>query len=74
MKTKSLKTRSLRNLISDERGLSTVEYIILLVLVAVMSITAWKTFGDRVRTTVGDSTTSIQNNVDGTNIGGGAAH
>lgn len=32
----------------DERGLSTVEYVIILVLVAVMSIGVWRTFGTKV--------------------------
>ena len=32
----------------DERGLSTVEYVILLVLVATIAIGAWRLFGDSV--------------------------
>jgi Flp pilus assembly pilin Flp len=47
----------------DERGLSTVEYVILLVLVAVMSITAWKRFGEAVRKTVYDSTNALNENL-----------
>ena len=32
-------------LVHDERGVSTVEYVIILTLVAVMGITAWEHFG-----------------------------
>jgi Flp pilus assembly pilin Flp len=35
--------RSLRN---DQRGLTTVEYIIVLGLIAVVGITAWQKFGE----------------------------
>lgn len=43
----------------DERGLSTVEYIIILVLIAVIAIVAWKQFGEAVEYHVRDSTTQI---------------
>ena len=49
-------TMSLRR---DERGLSTVEYIIILVLIAVIAIVAWKQFGESVEYHVRDSTTQI---------------
>lgn len=42
---KSNKKLSLRR---DERGLSTVEYVILLVLMAVAGITIWNTLGGTV--------------------------
>jgi len=45
----------------DERGLSTVEYIIILVLIAVIAITAWKQFGEAVEFHVRDSTTQVNN-------------
>lgn len=35
-----------RNLVSDERGLTTVEYIIVLGLIAVVGIAAWQKFGE----------------------------
>ncbi len=38
-------TQSKLSLIRDQRGLTTVEYIILLGLVAVFGITAWTQFG-----------------------------
>lgn len=48
-----------RSLHDDTRGLSTVEYIIILILIAVIAITAWKQFGESVEYHVRDSTTQI---------------
>ena len=45
---------------SDDRGLSTVEYVIILVLVAVFAIGAWKTFGGNVKDKVDSSAGAIQ--------------
>jgi hypothetical protein len=39
-------------LFRDQRGLSTVEYVILLVLVAALSVGAWRLFGESVRCAV----------------------
>ena len=36
-----------------QRGLSTVEYVIILVLVAAVSLATWKVFGERVKTAIG---------------------
>ena len=36
------------SLVRDEAGLSTVEYVIILVLVAAIAIGTWKTFGQTV--------------------------
>jgi Flp pilus assembly pilin Flp len=55
---------SIKTLVRDTEGLSTVEYIILLVLVAVIAIAAWRTFGDTVRSKVTRSTGRIQNDLD----------
>jgi Flp pilus assembly pilin Flp len=52
-------------LIRDERGLSTVEYVIILVLIAVMAIGVWQTFGASIMAQVSGSTTAI----DGLNAG-----
>jgi Flp pilus assembly pilin Flp len=38
--------KTARNLVSDERGLTTVEYIIVLGLIAVVGIAAWQKFGE----------------------------
>lgn len=39
---------SLRRLAEDTRGLSTVEYIIILCLIAVVCFAVWKQFGNTV--------------------------
>jgi Flp pilus assembly pilin Flp len=46
-------------LVRDQEGLSTVEYVIILFLIAIVGITAWKSFGDRVKGKVGNATGSI---------------
>lgn len=37
-----------RDLARDERGLSTVEYVVLLVLIVAMAVAAWQSFGSNV--------------------------
>ena len=49
-----------RSLSSDQEGLSTVEYIIILVLIAVLAITVWRQVGQAVETNVRDSTADVQ--------------
>ncbi len=46
----------------DEEGLSTVEYALLLVLIAIAGITAWQTLGSKVSGKVGE----VSNTVDAT--------
>ena len=48
-----------RQLWKDEEGLTTVEYALLLALVAIAAITAWTTLGSRVSTTVSSATNSL---------------
>lgn len=43
----------------DEEGLTTVEYALLLALVAIAAITAWSTLGSRVSRTVAKATSSL---------------
>jgi Flp pilus assembly pilin Flp len=50
------KDRSLKN---DTRGLSTVEYLILLVVIAVAGISVWKQVGTSIKTKATTSKTSI---------------
>lgn len=57
--TKRNLPRSLRRLFDEEQGLSTVEYIIILVLIAIVGMAAWKTFGEKVRSKVGGSTERV---------------
>lgn len=49
----------LTTLLRDEEGLSTVEYIIILVLIAVLGIAVWTSFGSSVRTQVESSTEAV---------------
>jgi Flp pilus assembly pilin Flp len=44
---------------SDERGLTTVEYIIVLVLIAITAFVVWQNFGTSVKDTVTNSTTQV---------------
>lgn len=37
--------KNFKGLLRDDAGLSTVEYVILLILIAVVGITAWRQFG-----------------------------
>jgi Flp pilus assembly pilin Flp len=46
-------------LVRDERGLSTVEYVIILVLIAVVAIGVWRTFGDILMAQISGATTEI---------------
>lgn len=43
----------------DERGLTTVEYIIILCLIAVVGFGVWKKFGEKVKEKVGGSTEQV---------------
>ena len=47
-------------LLRDTRGLSTVEYVIILVLIAVLAIGTWRQFGSAVKTKITTSTTGIE--------------
>lgn len=40
-------------LVRDERGLSTVEYVIVLVLIAAAAISLWVSFGGKLRDKIG---------------------
>lgn len=49
----------LKTLWNDEEGLTTVEYALLLALVAIAAIAAWTTLGQRVSGTVTNATGSL---------------
>lgn len=49
------KRTSFRELLHDVRGATTVEYVIVLVLVGASAIGAWNTFGGRVRDKLKDA-------------------
>jgi Flp pilus assembly pilin Flp len=46
------KTRRVRELLADTRGLSTVEYVIILCLIAVVGFAIWQKFGATVKAKV----------------------
>ena len=46
---------------SDEEGLTTVEYALLMALLVVAAIAVWTTFGGKVKESVGKSTNAIGN-------------
>ncbi len=46
-----------------ERGVSSVEYIIVLVLVALTGIAVFKLFGQQIKTKMTDANTKMQNDV-----------
>jgi Flp pilus assembly pilin Flp len=48
-----------RSLLRDTRGLTTVEYIILLCLIAVVGFGVWSRFGGKVKERVDNSTTQV---------------
>jgi len=43
----------------DEAGLSTVEYVIILVLIAAIAIGTWQTFGNKVKTGLVNASTEF---------------
>jgi Flp pilus assembly pilin Flp len=57
-------------LVNDERGLSTVEYVIILVLIAAAAVGTWTTLGGTIRTKIDDSNKEINGiTVHGDNAG-----
>ena len=47
------------SLLHDDHGLSTVEYVIILILIAIVAITAWQNFGQSVENKSRQATGSI---------------
>jgi Flp pilus assembly pilin Flp len=52
-----------QGIVRDERGLSTVEYTIILALIAAFSVGTWQTFGSKVKDYIGTSSDTIEGNV-----------
>lgn len=52
--------KNIKKLHRDVGGLSTVEYVIILILIAVISISAWRTFGNNVVSKVTSGSNQIQ--------------
>ncbi len=55
----TVQTNNAQSLARDEEGLSTVEYVIILFLIAIIGIAAWKKFGSSVSSKVDGGATSI---------------
>jgi Flp pilus assembly pilin Flp len=55
--------RLARRLRDDRRGLTTVEYVIVLCLIAVVAVGTWKSFGDAIVRYIGGATTTIETNM-----------
>ncbi len=53
-------TNSQRKLARNEKGLSTVEYIIILVLIAVAGISLWQEFGDVLSDKITGATAEVE--------------
>ena len=51
------------SLVRDQAGLSTVEYVIILVLIAAIAIGTWKTFGGKVKDGLEAAQTEFDANV-----------
>lgn len=51
---------SLRALVRDERGMSTVEYVILLAVIVMGAVSIWTEIGGKVVTALGGANTEIQ--------------
>lgn len=48
------------SLVTDERGLSTVEYVIILVLIAAAAVGVWSTLGTTIKTKIGNANNEIE--------------
>jgi Flp pilus assembly pilin Flp len=60
--TDSLRTLG-RRLRADARGLTTVEYTIVLCLIAALCVGVWKTFGDELHGYITTSKTKLGDNI-----------
>jgi Flp pilus assembly pilin Flp len=53
-----------RRVLTDARGLTTVEYTIVLCLIAALCVGVWKTFGDDLEGYITRSNTKLHENID----------
>jgi Flp pilus assembly pilin Flp len=72
MKQIQKKKRRTTGLLEDTRGLTTVEYIIILCLIAVVGFAVWKKFGETVKTKVNGADT-VMGGLPTTSTGGGGS-
>lgn len=64
------KERKSRSLLRDTRGLTTVEYIIILCLIAVVGFAVWKKFGETVKTKVNAADSTLETLPESSTAGG----
>ena len=55
-----MKLANIRKLARDQKGLSTVEYTVLLVLIVACSVGLWQSFGDDLVLKLGESNTAFK--------------
>ena len=55
--------KSAGRLFSDTRGVSIVEYTIVLALIAAAAVTSWRAFGDDVRSHLGRANAAIRDHM-----------
>ncbi len=55
-----LNERSSRWFLRDDRGLSTVEYVVILVLIAIAAISTWRAFGGTIMAKIDSSNIAIR--------------
>jgi len=63
-KRKGAMTVRRTSFMSDERGLSTVEYVIILVLIAAAAVGLWQNFGGNVKSKLEKANTEFDTKVD----------
>jgi Flp pilus assembly pilin Flp len=60
---KKLLKRLAARLRSDERGLTTVEYLILLCLISALAVGTWQKFGSKVQGNLNTASDTIEGNI-----------
>ncbi len=58
-----MRMQARRSLLRDQRGLSTVEYTVLLVLIVACTVGLWHEFGGSVKAKLTESKTTFDTNV-----------
>lgn len=53
----------MRRLLCDTHGLSTVEYVIVLALIAAVAVGSWRVFGDEILHHLGRGSTSVRDHL-----------
>ena len=62
-KNQTLQRPTRASILRDERGLSTVEYVVLLVLICAACVGLWSTFGSTLTEKLGGASDEFESNV-----------